>query len=52
MDKYLEVLCCPVCKNDLELTSSLNYKCVACKALYDIVGGIPIMIDKTNPKGE
>jgi uncharacterized protein YbaR (Trm112 family) len=41
----LDILCCPKCKGDLVLTSSGDgLTCAACRLLYPIRDGIPVML--------
>ncbi len=43
--KLLEILACPKCKGDLELTEKEDgLICRACKLKYEIKGDIPIML--------
>lgn len=43
--KLLEILACPKCKGDLELTKGEDgLICNACKLLYPIKDDIPIML--------
>lgn len=37
---YLDILCCPLCKKDLELMDS-HFICNHCKRKYEIIDGIP-----------
>ncbi len=50
----LDILVCPKCKGDLELTEKEDgLICSKCKLLYPIREGIPVMlIDKAIPIGE
>ena len=49
--ELLEILVCPKCKGDLELTSKDDgLNCNVCKLKYPIQGDIPIMlIDQAQP---
>ena len=49
--ELLEILVCPKCKGDLELTQAEDgLICHACKLLYEIKDDIPIMlIDEAKP---
>ncbi|MBN1574380.1 MAG: Trm112 family protein [Deltaproteobacteria bacterium] len=49
--ELLDILACPKCKGDLELTKEGDgLKCGACKLLYEIKDDIPIMlIDEAKP---
>jgi uncharacterized protein len=49
--ELLDILCCPKCKGDLELTSSEDgLVCNSCGLLYPIRDDIPIMlIDEAIP---
>lgn len=43
----MELLVCPACKGDLQLTdhpSSTSLDCPACTLSYPIVDGIPVML--------
>ncbi len=41
----LDILCCPKCKGDLVLTASGDgLTCAACRLLYPIRDGIPVML--------
>jgi uncharacterized protein YbaR (Trm112 family) len=43
--ELLEILACPKCKGDLELTAKQDgLVCKACKLLYRIEDDIPIML--------
>jgi len=50
----LDILACPKCKGDLELTEKEDgLICHKCQLLYEIKDGIPIMlIDEAKPLGE
>ena len=37
---FLYILCCPICKKDLELTDS-HFVCNHCKRKYEIIDSIP-----------
>lgn len=52
--KLLEILACPKCKGDIRLTEAEDgLICDACKLLYEIKDGIPIMlIDEAKPLEE
>jgi uncharacterized protein YbaR (Trm112 family) len=52
--KLLEILACPKCKGDIRLTEAEDgLICDACKLLYEIRDGIPIMlIDEAKPLEE
>jgi uncharacterized protein len=50
----LEILACPACKGDIELMEYQKdrhgLKCAACKCIYPIKEGIPVMlIDEAIP---
>jgi uncharacterized protein len=49
--ELLDILVCPKCKGDLELTSSQDgLICRACRLIYEIKDDIPIMlIDEAKP---
>ncbi len=43
--ELLEILVCPACKSELELTTDeMGLKCVACHRLYPIRDDIPVML--------
>jgi len=43
--ELLDILCCPKCKGDLELSSKQDtLTCKSCGRVYQIKDGIPIMI--------
>lgn len=46
--ELLEVLACPKCKSDIELierdTDTYGLKCEACRLIYPIKDGIPVML--------
>jgi uncharacterized protein YbaR (Trm112 family) len=53
--EILDILCCPTCKSDLELTVKKEengeiiegkFTCKKCNSLYSIVGGIPNLLPK------
>lgn len=39
-----EILCCPICKNDLELIGIDELKCISCFKRYLIRDGIPVLL--------
>jgi len=47
-ERLLEILACPICKNDVKLTeykpNTNGLKCNKCNKVYPIKNGIPIMI--------
>jgi uncharacterized protein YbaR (Trm112 family) len=44
-EDLLEILVCPICKADIELTSDQNgLKCVECHRVYPIRCDIPVML--------
>ncbi len=49
--KLLEILACPKCKGEVRLTEAEDgLTCDACKLLYEIKDGIPIMlVDEAKP---
>lgn len=49
--ELLDILACPKCKGELKLTESRDgLACHACRLLYEIRDGIPIMlIDEARP---
>ena len=51
--KLLEILACPACKGDVELTGE-TINCLSCKRVYPVVDDIPVMlIDEAKmPEGE
>lgn len=52
--KLLDILVCPKCKGDLQLTSEADgLVCDACRLKYEIKDDIPIMlIDEAIPLGD
>ncbi len=43
--KLLEILACPLCKADVQLTEDeKGLKCVRCHRVYPIRDGIPVML--------
>lgn len=43
--ELLEILVCPLCKADVQLTPDGNgLKCVGCRRVYPIRDGIPVML--------
>ncbi len=43
--ELLEILACPLCKEEVKLTADGNrLKCVKCHRVYPIRDGIPVMI--------
>lgn len=43
--ELLDILACPKCKGDLELTEKEDgLTCSACRLLYEIKEGIPVML--------
>ena len=43
--KLLEILACPSCKTDVNLTADgKGLKCVKCSRIYPIRDGIPVML--------
>jgi len=47
MRKYLEYLCCPKCKADLIINEG-SLICIKCSEKYEVVNGIPILVDLKN----
>ena len=49
--ELLEILACPKCKGELQLTEAEDgLLCESCKLIYEIRDGIPIMlIDEAKP---
>ncbi|MBW2021905.1 MAG: Trm112 family protein [Deltaproteobacteria bacterium] len=49
--ELLEILACPKCKGELQLTEAEDgLVCESCKLIYEIRDGIPIMlIDEAKP---
>lgn len=49
--ELLDILACPQCKGDLQLTPAADgLVCAACRLLYEIRDDIPIMlIDEAKP---
>ena len=44
-DDLLEILACPVCKEEVRLTPDGNgLKCVKCRRVYPIRDDIPVML--------
>ncbi len=47
-EELLDVLACPACKGDIELTEyeedKYGIECLKCKHIYPIKDGIPIML--------
>ena len=52
--ELLEILVCPKCKGEIELTENKDgLACRACRLLYEIRDDIPIMlIDEAKPLAE
>jgi uncharacterized protein YbaR (Trm112 family) len=43
--EILDILACPVCKNPVRpLPDDSGYRCEACKRLYPVRDGIPVML--------
>ncbi len=43
--ELLEILACPLCKEEVKLTADENgLKCVNCHRVYPIRNGIPVML--------
>ena len=43
--EILDILACPVCKNPVRpLSDDSGYRCEACKRLYPVRDGIPVML--------
>ena len=38
------MLCCPVCKSDLNIADKENLVCIGCETKYSIIEGIPILL--------
>ncbi len=52
-EKVLEIIACPICKNDLKLIEKDNnsfLKCNNCNILYPIVDNIPILLKEEAKK--
>ncbi|ADG13142.1 Trm112 family protein [Methanocaldococcus infernus] len=44
IEKYLNILCCPKCKGELEYKKERNkLVCKRCKKEYEIIDNIPIL---------
>lgn len=44
-DELLKILCCPVCKGELEYFFEQNYlKCTKCCEKYSVMDDIPVML--------
>lgn len=46
-DLLMDLLVCPVCKGDLDLTGTAEkpmLSCMSCRLLYPIEDGIPVML--------
>lgn len=52
--KLLEILACPKCKGDLDLNQEKEgLVCPACKLLYPVREGIPVMlVEEAAPFGD
>lgn len=57
----LDILCCPVCKGDLELgvdnedengITEGTLKCARCSVAYPITDGIPDLLPRSGPQDE
>ena len=46
---FLDILCCPLCKKDLELTDS-HFICNHCKRKFEIIDGIPNFLAEQSEK--
>ncbi len=44
--ELLDILACPVCKSSLSETPTGKLQCGACRRLYPIRDGIPIMLEE------
>jgi hypothetical protein len=43
--ELLEILVCPFCKGDVQLKEDeTSLKCVACRRVYPVRDGIPVML--------
>ena len=43
--RLLELLCCPLCRKPVaELADGTGLRCAACRRVYPIVDGIPVML--------
>jgi len=43
--RLLEILCCPSCREPVrQLAGDDGVECVACRRVYPIIDGIPVMI--------
>jgi uncharacterized protein YbaR (Trm112 family) len=43
--RLLEILCCPSCREAVrQLLDGSGVECVACRRVYPIVDGIPVML--------
>ncbi len=51
-DRLLEILCCPACRESVELKED-RLVCTGCRRAYPIRDGIPVMlIDEATIEGE
>ena len=51
--KLMEILACPKCKGDLNLKADQSgIECPACKLLYPIKDGIPVMLVEEAQKSD
>lgn len=48
INKLLKFLACPICHSDLKLVNSKKIYCSNCSETYQIINGIPILINKKN----
>ena len=53
-EKLLEILACPKCKGDLDLTLNKDgLSCGTCQLIYPIKDGIPVMlVEEAKPAGD
>ncbi|HWP83082.1 MAG TPA: Trm112 family protein [Bacteroidota bacterium] len=48
--ELLDILCCPLCKGDLEYKPDQNtLTCVQCSRVYQVKNDIPIMLVEDQP---
>lgn len=46
----LTVICCPKCRNDLQLMNNTQLECTDCKTHFPITNGIPRLLYLDNEK--
>lgn len=50
-EELMEILLCPVCRGDVKLSDDGGIQCCACRLIYPVADGIPVMLEEEAVKG-